>query len=183
MPGTVDDFIQRFGGNQTMDEADAAHYFDRFASRDPRDDDFDHHAMAMGATEYLGRLPEPQFQQAAQTAYSNASPDQREGLVGTLMRALQGRGVNLGSVLGQNVSHPSQVNASQYAQIANYARQQHPDAMQQVVREQPWLMKAMGHPVMMGALGMIAGHMIKKRTQGGQVPQQSSAGGLLGRLF
>ena len=166
-----------------MDDADAAHYLDRFASRDPRDDDFDHDTMATGATEYLGKLPEPQFQQAAQNAYSNASPDQREGLVGTLMRALQSRGVNLGSLLGQNVNSPAQVNASQYAQIANYARQQHPDAMHEVVREQPWMMKAMGHPVMMGALGMIAGHIIKKRMQGGQVPQQSGSGGLLGRLF
>lgn len=184
MPGTVDDFIQRFGGSNTMDEADASRYLDRFASKDPGDADFDHHTMARGATEYLGKLPDSEFQRAAQNAYATASPTQQQGLAGTLMRALQSRGVDLGSILGGAAHRSSQLDPNQYAQVANYARQQHPEAMQEVVREQPWFMKAMGHPVLMGALGMVASHMIKNRIQSSQpVQSDQRGGGLLGRLF
>lgn len=165
MPRTVDDFIQRFGSNRTMDESEASQFLERFASQDPNDSDFDTEDMASGATEYLGKLPDPDFQTAAQNAYGAASPQQQQGLVGTLMRALQSRGVDIGSLLGGSANNPNQVDASQYAQMANAARHQHPEVLRDVVREQPWLMKAMGNPVLMGALGMVASRMIKKRTQ------------------
>jgi hypothetical protein len=86
--------------------------------------------------------------------------------------------------LGGAAQRPSQLDPNQYAQVANYARQQHPDAMQEVVREQPWFMKAMGHPVLMGALGMVASHMIKNRMQSSQAgASRQEGGGLLRRLF
>src|SRR4051812_48065728 len=102
MPGTVDDFIQRFGGQNTMDEREAAQHFDRFASHHPDDRDYDNHAMYSGASEYLGKSPENEFQQASQNAYAQATPDQQQGLVGSLMRALAGRGTagGLASLFG-----------------------------------------------------------------------------------
>jgi hypothetical protein len=177
MAGTVDDFIKRFGNQQTMDDREASQVFDRFASEDPNDRDFDNNEMYSGATEYLGKLPEPEFQQAAQNAYESAPPNQRKGLVGSLLRALQGRGenpANLGGLFGQGGSVPADMSPQQYAQLANYTRQRHPDAIQDVVREQPWIVKAMGNPVLMGALGMVASRMIKKRMS---PPSQARRGG------
>lgn len=179
MAGTVDDFIKRFGGQQTMDDREASQFLDRFASHDPQDRDFDNDEMYSGASEYLGKLPETEFHQAAQNAYSSAAPEQQQGLVGSLMRALQGRGVNpasLGGLFGQDGRVPDRMEPQQYAQLANYARQRHPDAMQEVVREQPWLVKAMGNPVLMGALGMVASRLVKKRTS----PPRQGRGGLFG---
>lgn len=179
MPGTVDDFIKRFGGQQTMDDREASQFLDRFASNDPNDRDFDNDEMSHGASEYLGKLPEPEFQQAAQNAYLSAAPEQRQGLVGSLLRALQGRGVNpasLGGLFGQGGTLPDRMDPQQYAQLAAYTRQRHPDAMQQVVREQPWMVKAMGNPILMGALGMVASRMIKKRLS----PPRQGRGGLFG---
>ena len=40
--------------------------------------------------------------------------------------------------------------------LMNYARQQQPDALRQTVAQQPWLLKAMGNPIVMGALAMAA---------------------------
>ena len=180
MAGTVDDFIKRFGDKGTMDDREAAQVFDRFASDDPNDRDFDNNEMFSGATEYLGKLPEPEFQQAAQTAYESAPPSQRQGLVGSLLRALQGRGenpANLSGLFGQG-SVPADMSSQQYAQLANYTRQRHPDALQDVVREQPWIVKAMGNPVLMGALGMVASRMIKNRTRPPSQPRRG--GGLFG---
>jgi hypothetical protein len=164
MAGTVDDFIQRFGGQNTMDESEASHYLDRFASDHPNDREFENEHLYSGATEYLGKLPEADFQQAARSAYASAPPQQQQGLMGSLMRALQNRGVNpasLGGMFGQG--QPSQVSPDDYARMADVVRQRHPEAMQDVVREQPWMVKAMGNPVLMGALGMVASRMIRNR--------------------
>ena len=180
---TVDDFIKRFSGSNTMDDREAAGYLDRFASTHPDDRDFDNDTMYSGATEYLGKLPESEFQQAAQNAYASAPPERQQGLVGTLMRALQSRGVSpnslggLAGLFGQGGGTPSQINPSQYAQLADYARRQHPDAMREVVREQPWFVKAMGSPVVMGALGMVASRMIRNRMG---PPTQQRRGGIFG---
>lgn len=183
MSGTIEDFIQHFTGQQTPSPQDASHYLDRFASDHPQDADFDKNAMAAGASQYMAKLPDQDFKQAAQNAYATATPVQQQGLVGSLMRALQNRGANLGGLsglLGQlSGGSPNQFNADQYAQMSNVARQQHPEAMQDCVREQPWLVKAMGNPVLLGALAMAAGHLMGNR---GTVAQ-SATGGLLGKLF
>ena len=157
MPGTVDDFMQKFGGSDAMSDQDASHYMDRFASQHPDDHAFDSNTMHQGATEYLGKLPDDQFQQAAQSA-----------LMGSLLGGLQGKGVGLGSLagmLGLGSSNPQQMSADDYAKVANYTRAQHPDVMQQTVAQQPWLMKAMGNPIMMGVLGMVASRMMRNFTQ------------------
>lgn len=177
---TVDDFIQRFSGNKTMDEREAAQFLDRFASTDPNDRDFDNDTMYSGATEYLGKLPEPDFQQAAQNAYASAPPQQQQSLASTLMRALQGRGVNPASLMGMVGQNPGSgaISPDQYARLANFARREHPDAMREVVREQPWFVKAMGNPVVMGALGMVASRMLRNRMAPPEAPR---GGGLFGR--
>jgi hypothetical protein len=166
MPGTVDDFIQRFGGNAAIDDREANQYFDRFASTRPEDRDFDNDAMYQGTTEYLGQLPPDQFQRAASNAFAQAPAPQRQGLLSGLLGALQGRGVDPGSLqsrLGLASSNPNQMGANDYARLADYARTNHPDVMQRQVAEQPWLVKAMGNPFVMGALGVVASRMIRKR--------------------
>src|SRR5687768_17763311 len=87
MPGTVDDFMARFGGNQTVDDREAAQYHDRFIS--DRDDDrpFDNRTYHEAATQYLGKLPDDQFRQAARSAVAQAPPEERQGLLGGLLSA------------------------------------------------------------------------------------------------
>jgi hypothetical protein len=53
--------------------------------------------------------------------------------------------------------------ADDYARLANYARREHPEAMQETVRQQPALLKAMGNPIVLGALGMVAAKLLHKR--------------------
>ncbi len=156
MPATVDDFIKSFGRGGSIDDQQASQYFDRFTSTAPEDREFDNQAMHRGATEYLGQLPQNQFHQAAQNAFSQAQPAQRQGLLSSLMGALTGQGVDIGSLTGQlglQSSNPQQMSSTDYAQLANYTRVNHPDVMQDHVQSQPWLLKAMGKPVVMGHWG------------------------------
>ena len=69
MPGTVDDFMRRFGGRGAIDDREAEQYYDRFASTHPEDREFDTATMSQGTTEYLGQLPDDQFEQAAHQAF------------------------------------------------------------------------------------------------------------------
>src|SRR5262249_54148801 len=98
MPNTVDDFIKNFGRGGTLDDQQASQYFDRFASTRPEDREFDTQTLHRGATEYLGQLPPDQFNQAAQQAFSQAMPAQRQGLLSSLLGSLTGRGVDMGAV-------------------------------------------------------------------------------------
>jgi hypothetical protein len=156
MPGTVDDFMRRFGGSGSIDDREAEQYYDRFASTAADDRDFDNETMYRGTTEYLGQLPDDEFERAARNAYAQAPQPQQQGLLGSLLSALQGRGVELGSLqnqLGLSAINPRQMGPDEYGRLANYKQ----------VREQPWFVKAMGNPIVMGALGMIAAKLIGRR--------------------
>lgn len=149
MPGTVDDFMSRFGGNQTVDDREAAQYHDRFVSPKLEDRDFDNRTYHQSATEYRGNLPDDEFQQAARSAVAQAPPEEREGLLGGLLDLLAGSGGGLGaiaSMLGLGSTDPNKMSEEDAARVMNYARRERPEA-QKVVEEKPWLVKAKGNPL------------------------------------
>ena len=49
------------------------------------------------------------------------------------------------------------------ARLLNYTREQRPELLQQTVQEKPWFVKAMGNPIVMGALGMAAMKLLGQR--------------------
>ncbi len=172
--------MRRFGGGGAMDENDAAHYHERFTSSHADDREFDNNTYHQSATEYLGKLPDDQFQQAARSAYTQAPPAERSGMLGTLMGALGGGGAaaaaggggggglgGIAKMLGLGSSDPNQMGSEDYAKVMNHVRRERPELLQQQVQEKPWLMKAMGHPVVMGALAMAAAKMMSGRGKSG----------------
>jgi hypothetical protein len=170
MPGTVDDFMQRFGGGGTMDESDAAQYHDRFVSTHPNDRDFDSNTYHQAATQYLGKLPDDKFHEAARNAVTQVPPQERAGLLGTLMGALGGTenagGGGLGgiaSMLGLGSTDPNKMSPDDAAKLMNYARKEQPDALQQTVAQKPWFVKAMGNPIVMGALAAAAAKLLSSQ--------------------
>ena len=105
------------------------------------------------------------MEEAAHTAFAQAPPAQRQGWLSNILGALQGRGVDLGGLqnqLGLPSLNPNHMGPDAYARVANYARRQHPDVMEEQVRSQPWFVKAMGNLIMMGALGVIASKMLRR---------------------
>ena len=169
MAATVDDFIKRFGSGGTVDDQEAAKYHDRFVSTKPEDRQFDNQAYQEGATEYLGKLPDDQFHEAARNAVAQAPPQQRQDLLGGLLGALggsSGAGGGLGQIanlLGLGSTDPSKMSTDDAARVLNYTRQEHPELLKQTVQDKPWLVKAMGNPVVMGALGMAAIKLLSQR--------------------
>lgn len=170
MPDNVDDFMRRFGGSNTVDDRDAASFHDRFTSTKDDDRDFDNRTYNESATEYLGKLPDDQFQQAARSAVSHAPPQEREGLLGNLMGALGGgaAGGGLAQMLGLGSDDPRKMSDDDAARLMNYARREKPEVLRQTVEEKPWFVKAMGNPVVMGALTLAATKLLSgQRKRGG----------------
>src|SRR5688500_3144309 len=144
MQGTVDDFVRRFGGPGTVDDQQASSFFDRFASNRDEDRDFDNNAFYEGATQHLGRLDDDEFNRASTAAYRQAPPQERAGLLQTIMRGIQGKGADVGGIaqqIGLRSTNPQQMDENDYARLANYTRRQHPEVMRQAVQEKPWVVK------------------------------------------
>ncbi len=160
--------MRRFGGDQTVDDRDAAAYHDRFVSSDPGDRDFDNKTYHQSATEYLGKLPDDEFQKNARNAISQAPPQERQSMLGGLLGALGG-GAGAGGVgglakmLGLGSTDPKQMSEEEAARVMNYARRERPEALQKVIEEKPWFIKALGNPVVMGALTMAAAKLVQNQ--------------------
>jgi len=184
MPDTVDDFMRRFASGGTVDDVDASRFHDRFVSTHPDDAQFSSQAYHEGATQYLGQLPDDQFHDAARNAVAQAPPEQRAGLIDGLLSALGGAGApNAGAVnagplaaagglagiakmLGLGSTDPNQMSEDDAARVMNYARKEHPEVIQKTVEEKPWFVKAMGNPVVMGALTVAAAKLLSNQRKG-----------------
>jgi len=66
----------------------------------------------------------------------------------------------IAKMLGLNSTDPSQMSNDDAAKVINYARTEHPEVMQQTVAEKPWFVKAMGNPIVMGALAVAAAKLL-----------------------
>ena len=178
MPDTVDDFMKRFAGGGTIDDADAGRLHDRFVSTHPDDAHFDNRAYHQAATQYLGQLPDDQFHAAARNAVAQAPPQERAGLLDSLLGALSGPTgatsassasagglAGIASMLGLGSTDPNKMSEDDAARVMNYARKEHPEVIQQTVQEKPWFVKAMGNPVVMGALTIAAAKLLSNRNK------------------
>jgi hypothetical protein len=176
MAENVDDFMRRFGGEGTLDDREAAKYHDRFVSTRDDDRDFDNKTYHEGATEYLGKLPDNEFRSAARNAVSQAPPQEREGLLAGILGALGGSSAGGGGaaeglgglsgiakMLGLGSTYPRQMDDDDAAKVMNYARKERPEVLRQTVEEKPWFVKAMGNPIVMGALTVVATKLLGNR--------------------
>lgn len=165
MADTVDDFMRRFGGNDTVDDRDAERYHERFVSKRDDDRDFDNGAYHEGATEYLGKLPDDQFRSAVQSGLRNAPREERGGLLSSILGGLGGS--SLARTLGLDTDDPDRMSDEDASRVIDYARRERPEVLRRTVEEKPWFVKAMGNPVVMGALTMAATRMLQNRNRGG----------------
>ncbi len=180
MAGLLEDFIQQFTGGEPSGDA-AQQFHDRFASTDENDRDFDNQTYQEAATEHLQKLPDDQFHDAARNAVAHAAPDQKADLLGGLLSALgsagglgalggmsgsSGAGGAIGQIaqmLGLGTTNPREMSDDDAAKLMNYARKEQPGALRQTVAEKPWFLKALGNPIVMGALTMAATRLLSRR--------------------
>jgi len=69
----------------------------------------------------------------------------------------------IAKMLGLGSTDPKNMSEDDAAKLMNYARKENPEALGQVVQEKPWLLKAMGNPIVIGALTAAAAKMMSNR--------------------
>ena len=72
----------------------------------------------------------------------------------------------IAKMLGLGSTDPNQMSEDDAARVMNYARKEHPELMQKTVEEKPWFVKAMGNPVVMGALTVAAAKLLSNQRKG-----------------
>jgi hypothetical protein len=185
-PNALDNFLKLFAGEAAVDEQQAAQYHERFVSTRPEDNHFDNGTYHKAVAEHVATLPDDQFQQAAKNAIAQAPPQERQDLLANLLGALGGAGGLAGMIsglgngsgggagggldqiakmLGLGTTDPRQMSNDDAAKVINYARNEHPELIQQTVAEKPWFVKAMGNPIVMGALTVAAAKLLKNMSR------------------
>ncbi len=185
MPDTVDDFMRRFASGGTVDDVDASGFTTALFRRTPTTRILIIAPITKAATQYLGQLPDDQFHDAARNAVAQAPPEERAGLLDGLLSALGGSAgaagagtmnagplaaagglAGIAKMLGLGSTDPNQMSEDDAARVMNYARKEHPELMQKTVEEKPWFVKAMGNPVVMGALTVAAAKLLSNQRKG-----------------
>jgi len=185
-PNGLDNFLKLFNGDAVVDEQQAEQYHERFVSTRPEDNHFDNGTYQEAVAEQVATLPDDQFQQAAKNAIAQAPPQERQDLLGSLLGALGGAGGLAGMIsgsrsglgggsgggldqiakmLGLGTTDPRQMSNDDAAKVINYARNEHPEVIQQTVAEKPWFVKAMGNPIVMGALTIAAAKLLRNMSR------------------
>ncbi len=179
MAGLLDGFIEQFTTG-TPPSSNAEEFHERFVSKEEADRDFDNDVYHEAAATQIQQMPDDQFENAAKSAVAQVEPAQREDLLSGLLAALGGAGVAGGlgrmaggtsgnpveqitRMLGLGTSDPRRMSEDDAAKLMNYARKEQPNALRQTVAEKPWLVKAMGNPIVMGALTMAATRLLSRK--------------------
>lgn len=155
---SVEDFMARFSNPDIYvapDEADTQ--FDRFARSGNPD-------FQQAASSALSQMDPSQFASAAQSL----DPGQRAGLAGGLLGALGNAGIDLGSIgrmLGLSSTDPQQMQPNDIAQLMGHAQRHAPSALRRTAQEQPFFLKALGNPMVQGALAIMAARFLTKRNR------------------
>ena len=169
MINNIDDFMKRFGSKGTVDDQEAVELHDMFVSTRPEHSQFDNRTYQRAAAEYLGKLPDHQFRDAARNAVTQVPAQERQDLLGGLLGALQGGSAEgLGGIarmLGLSSTDPNKMTGDDATRVMDYARKENPEALRQTIQEKPWFVKALGNPVVMGALTLAAAKLLSNRNK------------------
>lgn len=152
----VEDFMSRFSDPDTYVEPDEANQrFGRYLDRgNPQ--------VRQAAGAYISQMDDDEFVRAAR----NMDDDERAGFAGGLLEKLGGGGLDIGSIasaLGLGSTDPRSMAPEDVARVAGYARRQNPRALREVAEEKPAFAKALGNPLVMGALGMLAARYLSRK--------------------
>lgn len=136
--------------------------FDDFARRSSRDE---RHQMVKKGF-HPDRIPPSQMEPELQKAISQIKPNERDDVARDLMKHLEKRGLSdrdLENRLGLSTRHARRMNADDVAKLAAFTYHSHPDIFQEVLADQPAILKFLSNPLVGAALGAVAAKWLGKR--------------------
>ena len=152
------------GDQEIMPETTGEEYenFDDFAQRTSPDQ----RKQLFGRSLNHDSLPPAQLEPELQKAIAQIKPKERDDVAREFLKQLDKRGLNdrqLEKQLGLSTHHASRMNADDVTKLSSFTYHNHPDIFQDVLAQEPSLMKFLGNPVVVGILGIVAAKWLNSR--------------------
>lgn len=105
------------------------------------------------------RIPSSQMEPELQKAIAQIKPNERDDVARAFFKRLHQRGLDERSLeqqLGLSTHHPNRMSADDVSKLASFTYHNHPDIFQDVIAEQPAMMKFISNPLVGAILGVVA---------------------------
>jgi|SRR4028119_984413 hypothetical protein len=139
----------------TADPAQEYQNFDDFAQRSSRDE----RRQLFGKSLHPDRIPPSEMEPELQKAIAQIKPNERHDVAHEFLKRLKERKLSdrdLEKQLGLSSHHASHMSADDVTKLAAFTYHNHPDVFQDVLAEQPAIVKFLSNPLVGGILGAIA---------------------------
>ncbi len=136
--------------------------FDDFAQRSSQNE----RRSLFGRAFHPDRIPTEQMEPELQKAIAQIKPNERDDVARAFFNQLKKRGLSdrdLERQLGLSTHHASRMTADDVTKLASFAYHSHPDIFQEVIAEQPAIVKFLSNPLVGAALGAIAAKWLHGR--------------------
>lgn len=145
----------------TQPEAEYSN-FDDFAHRSSRDE----RKQLFGRAFHPERIPATQMEPELRSAIAKIKPNERDDVAREFFKHLKQRGLSdrdLEQRLGLSTHHARRMNEDDVTKLAAFAYHSHPDVFQEVLADQPALVKFFSNPLVGAAFGAIASRWLSHR--------------------
>ena len=129
--------------------------FDDFAQRSSHEE----RRQLFGRSMHPDRIPSSQMEPELQKAIAQIKPNERDDVARAFFKHLKHKGLSdrdLERQLGLSTHNPKHMTADDVSKLAAFAYHSHPDIFQDVLAEQPAIMKFISNPLVGAALGVVA---------------------------
>jgi hypothetical protein len=148
------------GNTEFLDDAPANQNqqyenFDDFAQRSSHDEC----RQLFGRALHPDKIPSSQMEPELQKALAQIKPNERDDVARSFFKHLKSRGLDerhLEQQLGLSTHNPNRMSAEDVSKLAAFAYYNHPDTFQEVLAEQPGIIKFLSNPVVAAVLGIAA---------------------------
>jgi len=148
------------GNSESLDEAPMSsgqeyENFDDFAQRSSHEE----RRQLFGRSLHPDRIPSSQMEPELQKAIAQIKPNERDDVARAFFKHLSKRGLSdrsLEQQLGLSTHNPNRMSADDVSKLASFAYHNHPDIFQEVLAEQPGIMKFLSNPLVAAVLGIAA---------------------------
>lgn len=135
--------------------------FDDFANRSSKEE---RHGLFRRAFHHDNVSPQ-QMEPELQKAISQIKPNERDDVAREFFKHLKERGLSekdLEKQLGLSTHHARRMKEDDVSKLANFVYHSHPDIFQEVMANQPALLKFLSNPLVGAALGVVASKWLRK---------------------
>ncbi|BAZ46125.1 hypothetical protein NIES4102_31540 [Chondrocystis sp. NIES-4102] len=135
--------------------------FDDFAQRSSKEE----RQGLFRKTFHHDNVSPQQMEPELQKAIAQIKPNERDDVAREFFKHLKGRGLSekdLEKQLGLSTHNANRMSADDVSKLANFAYHSHPDIFQDVMADQPALIKFLSNPLVGAALGAVAAKWLRK---------------------